>query len=84
MTSQVVPLRGGLTGEKKVNPRAVEALEELLEMAWSGEIVGIAAAGMCHDGCGMYRVAGLVGGYSMLGAIDVVRSEVSDIVRAEP
>lgn len=83
MSGNVTSIYGGATGQREPNENAISALEELLEMARAGEIVGIAVAGLYHDGCGMYRLAGRVGGYSMLGALDVAKVGLIQIVRGE-
>lgn len=83
MIKKVTSLFGGPTGERTVNEIAVAALEELLEKARSGEIVGIAVAALHYDGCGSFQLAGRVGGYSMLGALDEAHSRVMEIVKSE-
>lgn len=83
MENNVRSLFGGATGQREPNENAISTLEELLEMARAGEIIGIAVAGLCHDGCGMYRLAGRVGGYSMLGAVEIAKAELIDIVRSD-
>lgn len=83
MTSNVKSLFGGRTWQPQPNENAIAALSELLEMAYSGEIVGVVVAGLCRDGCGLYRIGGQVGGYSLLGAVDVAKDELMDIVRGE-
>lgn len=82
-SGSVVSLRGGPTGLPEVNAAAVEALERWLEMARSGHLVGVALAGLDCDGCGRWALSGRVGGYSMLGALEVVRAELLDEVRDE-
>lgn len=72
---------GGPTGERDVNYRVVSLLEDLLERAHSGEIVGVSVCALSFDGCGSYWLGGKVGGYSMLGAMDVARSDLVDLIR---
>jgi hypothetical protein len=65
-----------ITGEtlsdgKTPNEMCVKGLEEMLEMARSGEIVGIAGAVQFHDNSGGYHFHGHVGSYSVLGALQV-------------
>ena len=83
MSGKVTSLHGGPTYEKEPSPACIEVLEELLAQAKAGEIVGIATAAMTHDGCGEWRIGGRVGGYSMLGAADVMRAEIVDVVRGD-
>lgn len=61
------------------NQQAIDTLTELLEMAKSGEIVGVAASVMHFDSLSSFRVSGRVGGYSMLGALSVIERVLIDI-----
>ena len=79
--SNVVSAFGGPTGERAVNAALVERLECWLEMARSGEAVGMAGALLHCDGLASYSVAGTVGGYSMIGALEMARMDVVEIVR---
>jgi hypothetical protein len=79
--ANVVSLHGGPTGIAEVNEACVQTLEIWLDMAKSGEIAGVALAGLGFDGCGRYAIGGLVGGYSILGALEMVRSDLVDLVR---
>lgn len=83
MIEKVTSLFGGPTGERTVNELAVAALEEWLAKARSGEIVGVAVAALHCDGLGSCQLAGRVGGYSMLGALDDAHSQVMEIVKSE-
>ncbi|WP_454917436.1 hypothetical protein [Xanthobacter sediminis] len=74
--SNVVAIRGGPTGQPEPNPTCIATLEEWLERARSGEIVGVALAALHHDGVGSYAVGGRVGGYSMLGALEMACAEL--------
>jgi hypothetical protein len=76
MTGEVKPLFGGLTYEREVIESTVVALEETLEAARSGEILGVAIAMLDHKGMGAYSVAGRVGGYNMLGALEMAKAEI--------
>lgn len=82
MSGKVTSLFGGPTGERVVSEAAVAALDEWLERALSGEIVGFAIAVLHHDGLGAFELAGRVGGYSMLGALDAAHARVLEIVRS--
>lgn len=81
MGGNVKSLFGGPVPASDPNEECVKTLERWLDMARSGEIVGVAMAGLCPDGCGRYVIGGYVGGYSMLGALDVVKAEMIDVVR---
>jgi len=59
-------------------PECVVALEEWLEMARSGEIVGVAMAGLCADGLARRQIGGHVGGYAIIGAASVNLAALQD------
>lgn len=81
MGENVISLWGGPTGELTPNPTLIEELERLLAAARSGQVIGVAAAMLHHDGLGSYRLAGTVGGYSMLGALEMVGADLRQILR---
>lgn len=81
--ADVVSIHGGPTGQPEPSPTCIQVLEEWLEKARSGEIVGVAIAGLCHDSCGCYALAGKVGGYSMLGAVDMAKADLLTVLRDE-
>lgn len=58
--------------EREVNATAVEALEEMLDLARRGEIKGFAMVPLWHDNQASYLVMGRAGGYTMLGALQMV------------
>lgn len=80
---KVVSLNGGPTGVREVNEDLVEALRRALEAAESGEYVGGAMCFLVFDTAVQMEMAGKVGGYSLLGGINVLRDDLSDIVRGE-
>lgn len=79
--SEVVSLTGGLTHQREVVPGCVSVLEDLLERARAGEIVGVAVAGLRYDATAAYRVGGRVGGYGMIGALEMIRADLVEINR---
>lgn len=79
--SNVASLFGGPTGVPEVNETCVARLEEWLEMARSGEIVGVAVVALCADGASRYAVSGKVGGHGMIGALEVAKAELIDVAR---
>jgi hypothetical protein len=79
--SNVKSIFGGPVGVPEPNDTCIEAIRKLLEMAESGEVVGIAVAALDKDGCGRWELAGRVGGYSMLGALEIARAELVDVNR---
>lgn len=83
MTGQVIALNGGPTGQPEPNEACIKTLEDFLTMARSGQIVGIALAGRHHDGCASYASGGAIGGFSMLGALDLVHADVLAAARGD-
>ena len=80
-SGNVVSLNGGPRGVREVNEAVVSVLERWLEAARSGEVIGVAIALLDYDGCGRWAVAGTVGGYSMLGALEVARADLLEVMR---
>lgn len=80
--SNVSSLFGGPTGLPEQNENCIAELERWIEMARSGEIRGVVLVGLCRDGLARYAIAGCVGGYSMLGAVEVAKSDLMEAVRA--
>lgn len=58
----------------------IEALEWLLERARSGEVQTVAVAFMDKDSLASWRVQGLVGGYSFLGAVDMLHHALREMM----
>lgn len=54
----------------------VEALEAALERAKAGETVGVVIAEAHADRASSYRVAGLLGGYGTLGAVERAKADL--------
>ena len=81
MGEKVVALHGGPTGEARPNEACIRTLEAFLEMARSGEIVGVTMAGLSADGCARYALGGVLGGYSIIGAIEMARTELIELAR---
>lgn len=79
--TQVVSIFGGPTGEPRPSEACIQCLERLLEMAKAGEITGVAAASVHHDGTASFDVSGFVGGYSLMGALEMARSSLVEINR---
>ena len=79
--TEVIAIFGGPTGQPEPNTNTIDVLEKYLEMARSGEIIGVAVAALCADGLARYHIGGMIGGYSMLGALEVCRADVLDVVR---
>lgn len=78
MPEVVVPIRPGLAPAPpngEVSPETVKQLEELLEMARSGEVIGIAYA-ISHPGyaTSFHRVG--YGGRALLGAVGLLQHSI--------
>jgi len=58
-------------------------LRELLARAEAGEVTGICAAVVHCDGLASYHIGGFVGGYSALGALDMIRADLIEINRGD-
>jgi hypothetical protein len=71
MIDNIVALTGRPVGAPTGEPDRflVEVLEDLLERAKSGQIVGMAAVFLEHDGQSAYDIVGRVGGFTMAGAL---------------
>lgn len=79
--SNVASLFGGPTGQAEPNETCIAALRDLLARAEAGEIIGIAMASLEKDGKSGFVVAGHVGGYSMIGALEMARAELIEVAR---
>lgn len=54
----------------------VNLLRDLLAQAEAGEIVGITYGAVTRRGVGVYGLGGVVGGYSMLGAVELAKAQL--------
>ena len=81
MAENVTAIFGGPTGLPEPNATCIEALREWLAMAEAGEIVGVAIAGLCADHMSRYAVAGKVGGYGLIGAVEMAKADLLEVVR---
>lgn len=59
---------------RTVEPRVVEHLEELLEKARSGEVIGICGAAQYFDGLASWHIVGLTNSFSVIGALQVMQT----------
>lgn len=78
----VTSLHGGEITAGTRNEGCVAKLKELLERAEAGELTGIVCAGLHNDVTASYTIAGMVGPYSMLGAVDMARDELISLMKA--
>ncbi len=78
---RVVPIRAGIIPKpRESHPEVVKQLEELLEMARSGEIVGLAAVYVYHDETVNYASSGWHGVYRIIGCMEVLKRELIDTI----
>lgn len=83
MGDKVVALRGGkLPQPGEPQPAVVEALQELLEMAVSGEVVGVTVIYNFADESVGSRAAGFRGRKS-LGEIEIAKSILIEEIRKD-
>lgn len=81
--TKVLSIYGGPVGEHEVNETCVEQIEEWLEMAKSGQIVGICLVGLGYDNLAQYTIAGKIGGYGLVGATHMVLQELTHAIMSE-
>lgn len=78
--TNVVSVHGGPVPMAKENsPALIGYLEELLEQAKSGEILGMAAATMYRDRTTAYSVVGVIEGFSMVGALEMAKATLVNL-----
>ena len=75
---KVTALHGGEVNTFTPNEGCINALREMLEMAEAGEITGIVCARLHGDNLGSYTIAGMIGPYSLLGAVDMAHHELRE------
>jgi hypothetical protein len=74
--SNVAAINGSVVVPGEPNETCVAECERLLERARAGDIVGIAAAILHRDNTASYALAGIAGGFGMLGAAEMIKSEL--------
>ena len=81
MSDNVVALRGEYQPpSNEPNDRLVEEIERLLDMARSGEIVGMAGTYLHKDKGASYSFAGIVGSYGLIGGLECAKTRLLSIV----
>lgn len=78
--SNVKSLYGGPTGQPDPNENAIAVLTEALERAKAGEVIGVVIAILHHDGLSGFRTGGMVGGYSLLGALEMAKADLIEVL----
>ena len=81
--SNVISLSGPPTTEPTVIQSCVETLREWLARAEAGECIGVCIVGLHHNGLASYDIAGVIGGYGVIGAAQIVTAELVDMARGE-
>jgi hypothetical protein len=76
MTAEIKPLFGGFTHQPEVVESLVAMLEGMLQAAKDGQLIGMVAATVNCKGNGSYQMAGRVGGYTVLGGLEMVKAEL--------
>jgi 1,4-dihydroxy-2-naphthoyl-CoA synthase len=69
---------GGPPITRQANAAAVEVLEEALERARSGEVVGVGIVMADHDGRACFSLGGLIGGYADIGSAYTMAREIQE------
>jgi hypothetical protein len=77
----VAALRGDKVFTGEPNAGAVAKLQELLERAKAGDLTGVVCATLHSDGTASYAIAGMIGPYSLLGASDMARTELIELMK---
>ena len=78
--TKVVSVHGGPVPMARENsPALIQHLEEMLEQAKSGEILGMAAAIMHRDRTTAYSVVGVIEGFSMVGALEMAKTMLINV-----
>lgn len=78
----VTALRGDKSFTSEPHAGCVAKLRELLERAEAGDLTGVVCASLHSDGTASYTIAGMIGPYSMLGAADMARTELIELMKA--
>lgn len=77
--TEVVSMFGGevpATGEPRQS--VIELLEMLLERANAGNLQAVGVVTTDIDGCAAWHASGLLGGYSMIGALAILNAFLMD------
>ena len=78
---KVTALHGGEVNGLKPNEGCIRHLRDLLEKAEAGEITGFVCASLHSDNLGSYTIAGMVGPYSLLGSLEMAKSELQELMK---
>lgn len=64
----------------EVNLDCIAACERQLEMARSGEIIGVAWAAQCGDGAFRRGAAGMYACYGVLASVDLLAADIRRVI----
>ena len=82
--SNVIALNGGeVLGLAVPQESLIDALNDLLERAKSGELQGAAIALVDKDKQAGFCIAGVIGGYAILGAAMSMQVRLRDIIEGD-
>jgi hypothetical protein len=78
VTQKIVSLTGGPVPDAALEPNAgaIKALEYVLERARAGEVIGVGVIALHADRLSSWRVGGLVGSHSMVGAATMLQAHL--------
>ena len=80
----VTAIRGGpIYQRSRPNPHVITMLEDLLERARAGNVIGLVAVDVDEAGLACWHKAGKTGGFSLLGGVAALQSYLSDAANGE-
>lgn len=71
----------GVTYTREPDTDVVSALEAILEMAKSGEVIAVSVGMLYYDDAASYRVSGRAVSYSMIGATTMLLDDLKQHFR---
>ena len=80
MSDNVISVFGGAIGKPEPIADCVACLEKYLEMARSGKIQGVAMVAIDSDNVTEYAISGHVGGFAVIGALQIVQQHLTDFI----
>lgn len=78
---EVVGMFGDIPEPPEPVASCVDCLRSLLQQAEAGELVGLAYAGITRSGHGQNGMAGVVGGYALLGSIEMAKADLVKLMQ---
>lgn len=74
--AEVISMCGQMVPASEPDTDTIWLLEDILERAKAGEIVGVYIAALHHDATASWSRAGMVGPYSFLGALTAAQADL--------